>query len=118
MWDLLFRSVVAQFVAFRLCEDAEKRWIAVRYPMTESKTANEHGDAGQDGVEEIEGSHRADADEVEQSALDAQVSERLVHALEDSICAMLLICVVWHKALVQHLLKLGGYGLLHAPKPT
>src|SRR5271168_403147 len=104
MWDLLFRSVVAQFVAFRLCEDAEKRWIAVRYPMTESKTANEHGDAGQDGVKEIECSHRADADEVEQSALDAQVGERLMHALEDSISA-LLICVVWHKGLVQHLLN-------------
>jgi hypothetical protein len=108
MWDLLFRSVVAQFVAFRLCEDAEKRRIAVRYPMTESKAANEHGDAGQDGVEEIEGSHRADADEVEQSALDAQVGQGLMHALEDSICAVLLIRVVWHKGLVQLLLNLAG----------
>src|SRR5580704_9937120 len=108
MWNLLFRSVIAQFVAFRLCEDAEKRRIAVRDPMTESKTANEHGDAGQDGVEEIEGSHRADADEVEQSALDAQVGERLMHALEDSICAMFLICAVWHKGLVQQSVELGG----------
>src|SRR5271170_690684 len=96
MWDLLFRSVVAQFVAFRLCEDAEKRRIAIRYPMTESKTANEHGDAGQDGVEEIEGSHCANANEVEQGAFDAQVGERLMHALEDSICTMFLFCVVWH----------------------
>jgi hypothetical protein len=65
--------------------------------MTESETANEYGDTGQDGVKEIEGSHCADADEVEQSALDAQVGERLMHALEDSICAMFLTCVVWHK---------------------
>src|SRR5580698_8715734 len=108
MWDLLFRSVVAQFVAFRLCEDAEKRRIAVCYPMTESKTANEHGDTGQDGVEEIEGSHRTDADEVEQSALYAQVGERLMHALEDSICAMFLICVVWHKELVEHQLNFAS----------
>ncbi len=82
MWDLLFRSVVAQFVAFRPCEDAEKRRIAVRYPMTESKAANEHGDACQDGVEEIESSHRADADEVEQRALDAQISEGLCRLLK------------------------------------
>lgn len=75
--------------------------------MTESKTANEHGYAGQDGVEKIEGSHRADADEVEQRALDAQVGERLMHALEDSICAMFLICVVWHKGLVQDLANLA-----------
>ena len=75
MRDLLFRSVVAQFVAFgELCEDAEKRRIASSLPNDhESKTANENGDAGQDGVEEIEGSHRADADEVEQSALYTQV---------------------------------------------
>src|ERR1700677_1423541 len=108
MWDLLFRGVVAQFVAFRLCEDAEKRRIAIRYPMTENKTANEHGDAGQDGVEEIEGSHCADADEVEQSALDAQIGERLMHALEDSICAMLLICGVWHKGTRSASGELGG----------
>ena len=59
--------------------------------MAEGKTANEDGDTGQDGIEEIEGSHRADADEVEQRALDAQVGERLMQALEDSICAMLLL---------------------------
>src|SRR5580704_5086129 len=107
MWDLLFRSVVAQFVAFRLCEDAEKRRIAVRYPMTESEAPNENGDAGQDGVEEIESSHGADADEVEQSALDAKVGERLMHALEDSICALFRTCDIWHKGLAQHLLNLG-----------
>ena len=40
-------------------------------------------------LEEIEGSHRTDADEVEQSALDAEVGERLMHALEKiSICAL------------------------------
>ncbi len=55
--------------------------------MTESKSANEDGDAGEDGVEEIEGSHSADADEVKQRAFDAQVSEGLMQALEDSVCA-------------------------------
>jgi len=40
---------------------------------------------------EIERSHRADADEVKQRALYAQVSERLMQALEDSICALLLL---------------------------
>ena len=75
--------------------------------MTESKTTNEHGDAGQDGVEEIESSHGAYADEVEQSALDAKVGERFMHALKDSICALFRTCDVWHKGLVQHLLDLG-----------
>jgi hypothetical protein len=59
--------------------------------MAEGKAAYENGDTGEDGIEEIERSHRADADEVEQRALHAQVSERLMHALEDSICALLLL---------------------------
>src|SRR5208337_1759173 len=97
MGDELFGRVIAQLVAFGLRQDAKERRIAVRDPMPEGKTANKDGDARKDGIEEIEGSHRSDADEVEQSALDAQVGEWLMHALEDSICAMLLICVVWHK---------------------
>jgi hypothetical protein len=46
--------------------------------MAEGKTANEDGDTGEDGIEEIEGPHRTYADEVEQSALYAQVGERLM----------------------------------------
>jgi hypothetical protein len=68
--------------------------------MAEGKTANEHGDTGQDGVEEIEGPHCANTNEVEQRALNAQVSERLMQALEDSICAVLLLRFVWHNSVV------------------
>jgi hypothetical protein len=58
--------------------------------MPESETANENGDTREDRIEEIESPHRADADEVEQCAFHAQVGERLVQALEDSICAVVL----------------------------
>jgi hypothetical protein len=68
--------------------------------MAESKAANEYGDTGEDGIEEVEGAHGADADEVEQRALHAQVCEWLVQALEDSISAMLLRCFVWHESLI------------------
>ena len=64
--NLLLRGVIAQLVAFRLGEDAEECWIAVRYPMAEGKAANEDGDTGEDGIEEIEGPHCADAYEVEE----------------------------------------------------
>jgi hypothetical protein len=68
--------------------------------MPESKTSDEYGDTGEDGIEEVEGPHCADAYEVEQRAFDAQVSERLVQALEDSICAAFLLCFVGHIVLV------------------
>jgi hypothetical protein len=68
--------------------------------MAESETANEDGDAGEYGIEEIESSHRPDAYEVEQCAFDAQVGERLVQALEHSICSMFLLWFVGHKLLV------------------
>ena len=48
------------------------------------------------GIEEIERSHRADADEIEKRALYAQISERLVQAFEHSICALLLLRFVRH----------------------
>ena len=64
--------------------------------MTKGKAADEDGNASQNGIEEIEGSHRADADEVEQRALHAQVGKRLMQALEDSICPMVLLWSVWH----------------------
>jgi hypothetical protein len=97
---LLFGRVVAQFVAFGLGQDAEERWIAVRYPMPESKTPDEYGDAGEYGIEEIEGPDCANTNEIKQSAFDAQIGERLMQALEDSICATLLGYFVCHKSLV------------------
>jgi hypothetical protein len=68
--------------------------------VPEGETANEDGDAGEYGIEEIEGSHRADADQVEQCAFHSQVGERLMQALEDSICAVLLLWLLWHMSLV------------------
>jgi hypothetical protein len=68
--------------------------------MAESKTANEYGDAGEYGIEEVEGPHCADAYEIEKSPFDAQVGERLMQALEHAICAMLLLRFIWHKPLV------------------
>jgi uncharacterized protein YcsI (UPF0317 family) len=97
---LLFGRVVAQFVAFGLREDAEECRIAVRYPMAEGKTPDEYGDTGEDGIEEIKGPDRADAYEVKQRPFHAQVGEWFMQALEDSICAMLLRCFVWHKSLI------------------
>src|SRR5580700_1814558 len=69
----------------RISRDADESRIAVRYPMSESKTPDEYGDTGEDGIEEVEGSHCADAYEVEQRPFNAQIGERLVQALEDSI---------------------------------
>jgi hypothetical protein len=68
--------------------------------MAEGKAANEDGETGEDGIEEVEGPHRSDAYEVEKRPFDAQIGERLVQALEDSICAMLLLWFVGHKFLV------------------
>jgi hypothetical protein len=68
--------------------------------MPESKTPDEYGDTGEDGIEEVEGADRAHTDEVEERPLNAQIGERLVQALEDSICAVLLLWLVGHKFLV------------------
>ena len=97
---MLFGRVVAQLVAFGFSEDAEEGRIAVRYPMPESKTPDEYCDTGEDGIEEVEGAYRSDADKVEKRAFHAQVGEWYVKALEDSICAMLLLWFVGHKFLV------------------
>src|SRR5882762_4380396 len=67
-------------------------------PNGQRQSRRQDSDAREDEIEEIEGSHCADADEVEQRAFHAQVGERLVQALEDSICAMCLRCFVRHKA--------------------
>src|ERR1700680_3890372 len=98
--NLLRRGVIAQLVAFGLCEDAEECRIAVRHPMAEGKAAKEDGYTGEDGIEEIKGPDRADAYEVKQRPFDAQVGKWFMQALEDSICAMLLWCFVWHKSLI------------------
>jgi hypothetical protein len=68
--------------------------------MAEGKAANENGDTGEDGIEEIEGSHRSDADEVKECAFHAQIGERLVQALEDPIYAVLPMWFVWHGSLM------------------
>jgi hypothetical protein len=67
--------------------------------MAEGKAANENGDTGEDGIEEIEGSHRSDADEVEECPFHSQVSEWLVQALKDSVRTTLLLWFVWHSFL-------------------
>jgi hypothetical protein len=66
--------------------------------MAEGKAAYEDGYTREEGIEEIERPHRADADEVEQHALHPQIGERLMQGLEDSICAMLLLWFVWHSS--------------------
>ena len=66
--------------------------FVTQWPKAE--TANENSDTGEDGIEEIEGPHRTYANEVEERAFHAQVGERLVQALEDSICATLLLWCV------------------------
>ena len=64
--------------------------------MTESETTDEDGDTGKDGIEQIKGTHSADADEVEECPLHAQIGERFMQALEDSICATFRLCLVGH----------------------
>ena len=56
--------------------------------MAEGEAADEDGDSGEKRVEEIESAHRADADEVEQRALDAKVREGLVQALVDPVAPL------------------------------
>ena len=65
----MFGCVIPEFVALGLRENSEERWITACDPMTECKAANEYGDAGQDGIEQIEGAHSAYADEVEERPL-------------------------------------------------
>jgi hypothetical protein len=67
--------------------------------VAEGKAADEDRDAGEYRIEEVEGPYCADADEIEQSSFNAQVAKRLMQALEDSICAVLLLCFVWHNSL-------------------
>jgi hypothetical protein len=64
--------------------------------MTKSESPDEDSNASQDGIEKIESSHGSNAHEVEERAFYAQVGERLMQALEHSICALLLLLFVWH----------------------
>jgi len=57
------------------------------------------GNAGQDGIEEVEGAHGAHTNEVEERPFHSQVSEWLVQALKDSVRTTLLLWFVWHSFL-------------------
>jgi hypothetical protein len=83
----------------------KERLVARRHPMTKSESPDEDSNASQDGIEEIESSHRSDAHEVEKRPLDAHVRERLMQALEHSIRALLLLRFVGHKFLVERLVR-------------
>ena len=68
--------------------------------MARKVAADKHGDSGEDRVEEVECSDRADTDHIEQTAFDAQIGERLMQALEDPVCPSWLRLHVCHKPLV------------------
>jgi hypothetical protein len=68
--------------------------------MAEGKAANEDGNTCEYGIEEIEGSHGAHTNEVEERPFHSQVSEWLVQAPKDSVRAALLLWFVWHSFLV------------------
>ena len=82
---LCFAASYRALVPLGFCKDAQECRIGVRHPMAEGESANEDGDSGEQAVEEVECAHRADADEVEQRPLDAQVREGLVQALVDPV---------------------------------
>lgn len=92
----MLSCVIPEFVALGLRQNSKERRVTVCDPMTECESANENGDTGEDGIEQIEGTHCADADEVEERPLNTQLGERLVQTLEDSICATLLLCFFGH----------------------
>src|SRR5208283_4962212 len=77
-WNLLLGCVIAELVSLGLSQDAKKCRVTIRHPVAECKAADEDGEAGENAVEEVEGTHGAHADEVKQRALDAQIRERLM----------------------------------------
>jgi hypothetical protein len=97
-WDLLLGSVIAGLVPVGLGEDAKKGRVSICGPVAKSEAANENGRPSKDRVEEIEGSHSRDTNEVKQRAFYTQISERLVQTLEDSICSTSCCFMVCHKA--------------------
>src|SRR5581483_9782722 len=86
-WNLEFCRVIAGLEAFALSKDAEHRRVSIRDPTPKDETAHENHDARKKTLEKIEDADCADANKVEDSALDAQVREGLVKALEDSVLA-------------------------------
>src|SRR5579863_666147 len=75
--DSLLASVVARFIALGFSQDAKKRRVTICRPVPESKPADKNGYSGKKRIEEIEGSNARDTNEVKQSALYTQISERL-----------------------------------------
>src|SRR5277367_6043732 len=99
--NALFRGVIACLVSFGLRQDAKKCRVARGHPMPEGKSTDEHSDPGQDGVEKIEGADCTDADQVKESAFNAQVGERLVQALEYFIRSLSICFYVCHVRLIR-----------------
>ncbi len=64
-----------------------KAGVGARHPMAEGEASDKYGNTGKDRIEDVERAHCADADEVKQSALDAEISKGLMQALEDAIAA-------------------------------
>jgi hypothetical protein len=61
----LFRRVVARLVTLGPRENPQECRIAIRHPMAEGESADEHCDSGKNRVEEIKSTNLADAHEVE-----------------------------------------------------
>ncbi len=67
----MLSGVVAELVLLRLGDDVEKGRVAVRCPIPEGEAAGKNSNAGEKRIEEIECADCANADEIEQRALDA-----------------------------------------------
>ena len=72
--------------------------------------ADEHGDPGQEAVEEIEGADGPDTDEVKQRAFDTQVREGLVQALINPVPTPVFGVCLHGKPLTLERLKGDGCG--------
>jgi hypothetical protein len=95
---LLLASVIAGFVALGFSQDAKKRRVTICRPVPESKPPNKNGYSGKKRIEEIESSNARDTNEVKQSALYTQISERLVQTLEHPVRSDPCCIVICHEA--------------------
>src|ERR1017187_2390510 len=91
--------------------------------MTEDVAADEEDGPGDQAVEEIENSHRANAHEVKQCALDAKVRGGLMRALLDSVSAPAIgVCLHAGPSRLELVVGCGfDFGSSHysdAPKPA
>jgi hypothetical protein len=66
--------------------------------MAEDAASDEHDDAADDRIEEVEHPHCGHRNHEEKGAFDAHIGEGLMQALEDSVAA--LLSCFWHKPLV------------------